>query len=225
VISHQQEIHAAIPISDFASAGNVGCWQAKRAAPFLILPCPSFMIPQITQNHEKRRSFVTTEYLEQRSRNQTGICPPLPPTRFPGGIMPPLSPCPPLHYALPFIIPSPSLCPPLHYTPLMSLRAKRSNPPYPTIRDCFAPLAMTQRVFSARRPCLRRTLPLKGLRRRMRESLVQKTRKWWIVVRNTRKSSLSVLLSTIFLFFEQEIQAGVATSDLISSSYTLGNTP
>jgi hypothetical protein len=33
-----------------------------------------------------------------------------------------------------------------------------------------------------------------------------------------------VLLSLIFLFFEQEIQAGVATSDLISSSCTFGNT-
>jgi len=35
----------------------------------------------------------------------------------------------------------------------------------------------------------------------------------------------SVLLSFISLFFQQEIQVGVATSDLISSSYTLGNTP
>jgi hypothetical protein len=47
----------------------------------------------------------------------------------------------------------------------------------PAIRDCFAALAMTQRVFSARRPCLRRTPPLKDLRRRMREFPVQKTRK------------------------------------------------
>jgi len=80
--------------------------------------------------------------------------------------------CPRRYYALLVIMP-----------PLMSLRAERSNPPYPTIRDCFAPLAMTQRVFSARRPCLRRTLPLKDLRRRMREFLAEKTRRSRIIVR------------------------------------------
>ena len=111
--------------------------------------------------------------LELRSRNRTGICPPLPPTRFPGDTMPlviirPLSSC-----------------------PLVSLRAERSNPPYPMIRDCFAPLAMTQRVFSARRPGLCRTLPLKDWRRRMGESRVQETRKWQIVVRKNLISSLS----------------------------------
>jgi hypothetical protein len=38
-------------------------------------------------------------------------------------------------------------------------------------------------------------------------------------------SVASVLLSFISLFFRQEIWVGVATSNLISSSYTIGNTP
>jgi hypothetical protein len=38
-----------------------------------------------------------------------------------------------------------------------------------------AALAMTQRVFSAREPCVRKTLPLKDLRKRMREFLAEKT--------------------------------------------------
>ena len=38
---------------------------------------------------------MTRERLVQRSRNQTGICPPLPPTRFPGGITPTVSLCSP----------------------------------------------------------------------------------------------------------------------------------
>jgi hypothetical protein len=77
----------------------------------------------------------------------------------------------------------PTLCPPRHYIPVMSLRAERSNLPYPAIRDCFAPLAMTQRVFSARQPCLRETLPLKDLRKRMREFPAEKTRRCGIAVR------------------------------------------
>jgi hypothetical protein len=36
---------------------------------------------------------------------------------------------------------------------------------------------------------------------------------------------VSVPLSFISLFFRQEIRVGVATSNLISSSYTIGNTP
>jgi hypothetical protein len=78
-------------------------------------------------------AMENTGTLDQRSRNQTRICPPLPPTRFPGEIISTLSFCPPFHHA-----------PPRHCAPLMSLRAERSNPPYPAIRDCFAPLAMTQ---------------------------------------------------------------------------------
>ena len=73
--------------------------------------------------------------------------------------------------------PAANAIPRRHYAPLMSLRAERSNPPYPMIRDCFAPLAMTQRVFSTRQPGLCRTLALKDLRRRIREFLVQKTSK------------------------------------------------
>jgi len=43
--------------------------------------------------------------------------------------------------------------------------------------------------------------------------------------KGTKLNRHFVLLSFISLFFQQEIQVGVATSDLISSSYTLGNTP
>ena len=75
-----------------------------------------------------------------------------------------------------------TLFPPCHYSPLVSLRAKRSNLPSPAIRDCFASLAMTQRAFSTRPSCLRRTPPLTHVRRRMRSILAEKTRKYEIVV-------------------------------------------
>jgi len=172
-----------------------------------------------TQRHRE----TTTKTLEQRSRNQMEICRSVPPTRFPGDVMPSLSLCPPYVIASaakqsPFVI-MPPLChcerseaiPLCHYAPLVSLRAGRSNPPYPTIRDCFAalamtqaplamtqaplamtqaplamrqaPLAMRQGVFSARRLWLRRTLPLKNLRSRRCKFLAERTRKRGIVVR------------------------------------------
>jgi len=43
--------------------------------------------------------------------------------------------------------------------------------------------------------------------------------------RDTRKGSLSVLLSIISLFFQQEIHTCVVTSGSISNSYGLANTP
>jgi len=90
-------------------------------------PLP-FMIPQITRNHEKRASFVTTEYteyLEQRSRNQTGICPASAANAIPRRHHAPLVIIPPLFIMSPYVIASGAKqSPPTPRSEIASLRSQ-----------------------------------------------------------------------------------------------------
>jgi len=120
--------------------------------------------------------------------------------------LPPLSSCPPTSLCPPYVIASGAKQSPLPRDPRL-LRSARNDTREQ--EDCFVAslLAMTQRVFSARRSGLCTTLPLKDVRRRMREFLVQETRKWRIVVRRRRSDFSPRRYPASSCFFEQKTHA------------------